>query len=141
MSVTHVGALRTDLANLVVGNSTTWSSGSAQKLKIYAGTPPANAAASLSGNTLLSTITGMSWGAAVSGVATLSASTSDPSIANTGTATFFRLYQTAGADPANVILQGTVGTSGADLIVNSTSFTASGTFALVNASCTYQAPV
>lgn len=138
MSITHVAALRNDLANLVVGNSTTFASGSSHKLKIYSGAPPANASAALSGNTVLATISGITWGAASSGIATVAGSTGETNAA-AGTATFFRLYQTAGADPANVILQGTVGTSGTDLVINNTTIAAGASVSLTGTN-TYTAP-
>lgn len=97
------------------------------KLKIYSGTPPANADASLSGNTLLATLTlnSAAFGAASSGTATANAVTSDTNAAATGTATFCRVTKS----DDTVVLQGTVGTSGTDAIINSTAIVAGGTVA------------
>lgn len=89
------------------------------KVKIYSGTPPANAQAGLSGNTLLAqpSFGATAFGAASGGVKTANAITSDTDAAATGTATFYRATKSDGT----VVAQGTVGTSGADLNLNSTS--------------------
>jgi hypothetical protein len=118
MAITHTTAVRTVLADAVVGASGQLATGGL--LKLYNGTPPANAQAALSGNTLLSTITGIAFGAAASGVSTVSASTADSSAVGGSGASFFRLTKTDGT----VILQGTAGTSGTDLILNSTTVAA-----------------
>ncbi|AZS06591.1 hypothetical protein SEA_JACOREN57_24 [Mycobacterium phage JacoRen57] len=105
--------------------------GTSPKMKIYSGTPPANAGAALSGNTLLATLTcaatpiassantgsaiRATWAAIASAVA-----------AATGTATFFRT--TTSGDV--VIDQGTVDTTGADLNMSTTALTAGSTVAL-----------
>lgn len=140
-AVTHQNPVRKALANLVVGGTSTadWNSGTAQKLVLYNGTPPANASAALSGNTACATITAIAWGAPTSsGVATISGSPTDPSDAG-GTPTFFRLYRTAEADPSDVIVQGTVGTSGCDLNLSPSGTISAG--AVVTLSGTYTAPV
>lgn len=134
-AVTHAVALRTDIANLVVGNATTIANGSSHKLILYSGTMPTNAGTALSGNTAVATISGITWGAAASGVATISASTADNGAVG-GTATFFRLTKT---DGTTVIIQGTVGTSGSDLNLNNTVINAGANVSLTSG--TYTAPV
>ena len=64
--------------------------------------------------------------ASTTGLASAKAITSDTSTTNTGTAGAFRILD--GAD--NVILSGSVGTSSADIIFNSVSFTPGGTCSL-----------
>lgn len=93
------------------------------KLRIYSGSVPANADASLGGATLLAELTmnATSFGAASSGTITANAITADTSADETGTASFFRVYE---SDGSTVVYQGTVGTSGADLNLNTTSITA-----------------
>lgn len=93
-------------------------------LKIYDGTPPANASTALSSNTLLATLTlnATAFSSFTNGVATAGAITSDSSADATGPPTFFRLL-TSGA---TVMLQGSVGTSGSDLNLNTTSIVAGG---------------
>lgn len=94
-------------------------------LVIYAGTAPADADAALAGNTVLATLamSATAFGAAAAGVATANAITQDASADASGTATFFRVLESAAA----VVFQGTVGTSGAELNLNSTAIVAGGT--------------
>lgn len=94
-------------------------------LRIYDGTPPADANAALSGNTLLASLpmSATAFAAAVSGVATANAITADSSADASGTATFFRVLET---DGTTVVFQGTVGVSGAELNLNSVSIVAGG---------------
>ncbi len=87
-------------------------------LTIYAGTPPASAEDPLSGNNVLVAHTLAGWaGSAVNGVR-LANPIADETItgAGTQTATFARV------ELAGKIAQLSVGTSGADLIVSSTSY-------------------
>lgn len=97
----------------------TTSVGASGILKIYSGTPPANVGASLSGNTLLAQLTMNATFAPASsgGVLTLNSITTESSADATGTATFFRMTTSGGTAK----IQGTVGTSGADLNMNTTS--------------------
>ena len=89
-------------------------------LTIYSGTPPANANTALSGNTALAQHTIAGFQAAVAGVATADA-IADDTIDNSGTATFARIVA------GSYTVQLSVGTSGAEVIVNSTTFVATGT--------------
>lgn len=109
----------TTLRNATVDAITT-AAGASALLRIYNGTPPANVGTALSGNTLLAELTCNSTFApsASSGVLTLNSITSDSSADATGTASFFRIYK---SDGTTAVLQGTVGTSGADLNLNTTS--------------------
>jgi hypothetical protein len=97
--------------------------GTAPLLRIYSGTPPANCAAALSGNTLLAEITLPSdWMAAASGGTKAKSGTWTDSSANaTGTASFYRIFDSAGATCHE---QGTVTITGGggDLEVDNTSF-------------------
>lgn len=89
-------------------------------LRIYSGTKPANVAASITGTTLAElTLNSTAFGAGSSGVATANAITGDTSANATGTATHFRIFASNGT---TAIMDGTVGTSGCDLNVNTTSF-------------------
>lgn len=92
----------------------------AGKLRIYSGTQPATADTALSGNTLLAELTfnATSAAAAVAGVLTFNAITSDTSADATGTAAFFRALK---SDGTSVVMDGTVGTASADAIINSTA--------------------
>tara|TARA_R110000868_G_scaffold4119_4_gene25006 strand:+ start:2023 stop:2391 length:369 start_codon:yes stop_codon:yes gene_type:complete len=94
-------------------------------IKIYTGTPPATVGTALSGNTLLGTLAcSATFAAGASGgVLTASTVSNDVSADATGTAAFFRLFQ---SDGTTAIMQGTVGTSGADLNFNTVSFVSGG---------------
>jgi hypothetical protein len=93
--------------------------GGSGSLRIYSGTAPANVGAALSGNTLLAELALNSTfaPAASSGTLSLNQITQDTSANATGEASFFRLLTSGGT----AIVQGTVGTSGADLNLNSVS--------------------
>jgi hypothetical protein len=95
--------------------------GTGMKLKIYAGSVPANADASIGGATLLGTLTlaNTPFSAASSGVKTAGAIASDTDADATGTASFFRLTKS----DDTVVAQGTVSAAGGggDAIINSTS--------------------
>lgn len=101
--------------------ATAIDAGTAAVLNIYSGTIPANADAALSGNTLLAQL--VCSATAVSGYsdtgtatrAALAVIADDTSADATGTATFFRILTQSGG---TVCAQGTVGTSGADLNLN-----------------------
>lgn len=86
-------------------------------LRIYSGTAPADANASLSGNTLLAELTfsATAFGAAASGTATANAITQDSSNDATGTPTFFRAFESGGSV---VVFQGTAGASGQELNIS-----------------------
>lgn len=106
-------------------------------LKIYDGTPPANASAALSGNTLLAqlTMSATAFGSSSSGVATAATITDDSSADATGTASFFRITNAAGT----AIIQGSVGTSGCDLNLSSTSIVVGGTVQVSSLTYTHAA--
>ena len=91
-------------------------------LKIYTATQPANPDTAISDQTLLATLTldDPAFGAAADGVATAGSITSDTSADATGTAAWFRVADSDGT----AIIDGSVGTSGADLNMDSVDFTA-----------------
>lgn len=112
---------------------TALNNGTAAVINIYSGTAPSNADAALSGNTLLAQMVcsaSIFSGKTDTGTGargTLAAVTSDSSADATGTATFFRILdQNAGT----VCLQGTVGTTSSDLILNTTAITAGSTVSI-----------
>lgn len=100
--------------------------GTSAVLKIRTGSAPVNVAAADSG-TVLSTVNLPSdWMAAASGgTKSKSGTWEDLSADDTGTAAHFRVYA---SDGTTAHMQGTVGTSGTDMIVDSTSFTSGQTF-------------
>lgn len=97
--------------------------GSNGKIRIYSGTVPVDANAALSSNnTLLAELAcSATFAAAASGgVLTVNTITPDSAADATGTASFFRILKSDNT----VILQGAVGTSGAELNLNTTSISA-----------------
>jgi hypothetical protein len=104
-------------------NAETTYMGASPLLRIYSGTVPTTADTALSGNTLLAELTfsATPFPAASSGAMTANAITQDSSADATGTATFFRILK---SDGTTVVLQGSVGTSGADLNLVTTSIVA-----------------
>ena len=89
-------------------------------LRIYDGTIPTNADTAVGAQVLLAELrfNATAFGAASNGVATANAFTADSSANNTGTAAWFRALK---SDGTTVVLDGTVGTSGEDLNLNTTS--------------------
>lgn len=100
--------------------------GTSAVMKIFSGSPPANCAAADTGTVLATLNLPSDWMAAASGGSkALSGTWQDLSADNTGTAEHFRVYD-SGVTTCHI--QGTVGTSGTDMTVNSTSFTAGQSF-------------
>lgn len=112
----------TGLRNALADALTTYAGGSAL-LKIYTGSQPTDANTAVGAQTLLGTLTCNATFApsASGGVITLNSITADTSADATGTAAWFRLLK---SDGTTVVCDGTVGTSGADLNLNSTAISA-----------------
>ena len=110
-------ARRNEALDAILGNA---NSG---LLRIYAGTQPANADAALGGATLLAELTmnATAFAAASGGSASANAITGDTSANATGTAAFFRLFE---SDGTTLVMDGSVGTSDANLVLNSTALQA-----------------
>ena len=110
----------------------TTAAGNSGFIKIYSGTQPADANTALSGNTLLATLTCNATFAPSASAATLTlnAVASDTNAAATGTAAFFRMLK---SDASTVVMDGTVGTSGCDLNLNTTSIVSGATVACTSA--------
>ncbi len=107
------------------------------KLRIYDGTQPATASTAISGNTLLAELSfaATAFGASANGVATAAAITS-VNAAATGTPTWFRALKTGGVDVTDNVFDGTVGTSGCDLTINSATITAGATVSVTSLTIT-----
>lgn len=96
--------------------------GTAAVLKIRTGAPPADVATADSGTVLASLTLPSDWlAAAASGSKAKSGTWQDTVADGTGTAAHFRIYQ---SDGTTQHLQGTVGTSGTDMIIDNTSINA-----------------
>jgi len=92
-------------------------------LRIYDSTQPTNADTALGAQVLLAELrfNADAAAAATAGVLTINAITQDSNANNTGTASWFRALQ---ADGSTVMFDGTVGTSGCDLNIATTSIVA-----------------
>ena len=98
-------------------------------INIYNGTQPANANTAISTQTLLVTLTiAGGFGTDSNGTLTLGTVTDGTAVA-TNTATFFRIFK---SDGTTVVMDGSVGTSGADLNLNSTSIASGQTVAITS---------
>lgn len=86
-------------------------------LRLYDGTQPATADTAIAAQVLLAELTfgNPAYAAAVAGVAAVNAITKDSSANATGTATWFRAVTSGGA----AVFDGSVGTSGCDLNMDS----------------------
>jgi hypothetical protein len=89
-------------------------------LRIYSGSQPATADTALGAQVLLAELrfNATSAPAASAGVLTFNAITSDTAADATGTAAFYRALK---SDGTSVVMDGSVGTSSADLVLNSTA--------------------
>lgn len=100
--------------------------GTSGKIIIYGNSPaePATADTALSGQAVLATFTlsATAFGAASNGVITLSGVPLTVAASASGTAAFFRIFK---SDGTTCIAQGTVGTSGAQLNLNTLTITSS----------------
>lgn len=102
--------------------------GASAILKIRTGAQPANCATADSGTVLATLTLPADWmAAAASGAKAMSGTWEDTSADATGTAAHFRLYK---SDGTTCVMQGTVGTSGADMNLDSVSFTAGQAFTI-----------
>lgn len=106
--------------------------GNAALLRIYDGSRPASGG---SATTLLAELTcGTPFASsASSGVLTLSAITADSSADATGTATWFRIVK---SDGTTFVMDGSVGTSGSDLNLNTTSIVSGANVSISSATFT-----
>lgn len=128
-------SLTPTVAQQMIGGTSTYneSLGASPLIKIYSGSVPTNAATALGAQVLLATLTGAATpisGTSDTGTAGRAtwAAIASATAAATGTASFFRTTTSGGT----VIDQGTVGTSAADAIVNTTAFTAGSTISITS---------
>lgn len=105
-------------------------------LRIYGGTQPADADTAVTDQTLLAELTfgTPAFGDASGGVAEANAITQDSAANATGTATWFRALTSGGA----TVFDGSVGTSGANLNLNSVAIQAGATVSVT--ALTYTQP-
>ena len=110
-------------------------------LRIYDGTQPTDANTALGSQVLLAelTLNATAFAAASSGSKAANAITSDSSANATGTATWGSLVKSGGTRASDTVMDFSVGTSGADLNLNSVAISAGAAVAVTSFSVT-QAP-
>lgn len=92
--------------------------GSGAIIHLYTGTQPVDANTALSGNTLIASLSiSGSFGTDSNGTLTISSVSSATAVAS-GTVTFFRITK---SDDSTVVMDGSVGTSNADMVLNTTT--------------------
>lgn len=111
---------------------TAMDAGTQPVVEIYSGTAPVDADAAITGTLLASLLCNATSAGSVAasgqnGRLTFAAITPDSSADATGTATHFRIKTQTGG---TVILQGTVGTTASDMILNTVAITAGSTVSL-----------
>lgn len=125
MALSYSTTIRNGQLDVITSNV-----GTTAKLRIYSGTRPANVAASITGTQLAELTCNATFAPSASGgVLTLNSITQDSSADATGTATHFRIWNSAGT---TAMIDGDVGTSGSDLNLNSTSITAAATVSVTS---------
>lgn len=96
-------------------------------IRIYDGTQPANANTAISTQTLLVSLTiSGAFGTDSNGTLTFSTINSGTAVAS-GTAGFFRIVK---SDGTTVVMDGSIGTSSADLVLNTTTIATNDTVAI-----------
>lgn len=107
-------------------------------LRIYGGSQPANANTAITSQVLLAELrfNATASPAASGGILTMSSITQDSNANNTGTATWFRALK---SDGSTVVFDGSVGTSGCDLNLGSTSITSGASVAVTSMTYTVNA--
>lgn len=104
--------------------------GASAVLKIFSGSPPANCAAADTGTVIATLSLPSDWAAAAaSGAKAKSGTWQDLACDNSGTCGHFRLYA---SDGTTCHLQGTAGTSGTDMIVDTAAPTAGQSFTVTS---------
>jgi hypothetical protein len=122
--------------NEIRSNTISVAAGASSTFKIYTGAAPTNADTAVSG-TLLVTLTGAAtFGTSTTGTLTCGAITSGTAVA-TGTAGYCRIATSGGTTICDLT---SIGTSGSDLNLNSTSITSGGTVAVTSGTMTEPYP-
>ncbi len=108
--------------------------GTSAKIRIYDGTQAADADTAIGAQVLLAELTGnaSAFGTVSNGVLTASSITADSSADNSGTASWFRILTSGGT----AVLDGTAGTSNADLILTTTSIVAAANVSITSLTLT-----
>ena len=113
MALQYSVTLRNNQLNQVEGTI-----GTAPKLRILTGSPPANCASAQTGTMLVELTLPSDWLSAASNGQVSKVGTWSATASASGTAGYFRVYDSSGT---TAHMQGTVGTSGTDMIIDNTS--------------------
>jgi hypothetical protein len=115
-------------------NSVVTEAGTNAYIRIYTTPQPANPAAAATG-TLLAELRGNAtqFGTVSGGVISLSATVADSSADAPGTAAWFRVFKSNGT---TAVLDGTAGTSGTDLLLNTAAITSGGNVSITSGTIT-----
>lgn len=107
-------------------------------LRIYDGAQPTDADTAIGAQALLAELTmnATAFAAASGGAASANAITQDASANASGTATWFRLVESGGS---NVVMDGSVGTSGANLNLNSVAISSGAAVSVTSFTVTFPA--
>lgn len=97
-------------------DSWTTSVGNGAKVRLYSGTPPADVAAAITGTLLVEWTGGTPFAPDASGGALSPTLPTAVAASASGTATHWRVYR---SDGTTAVFQGTAGTSGTDMILDS----------------------
>lgn len=126
MAIQLSTASRNLMADALIGEI-----GNAALIRIYDGAVPANVAAGIGGSQVLAELDCATpfAPAASGGAITAGTITNDASANNTGTATYFRIFKNGGV---TAVVQGTAGTVGTDMILNTASITSGGIVAVTS---------
>lgn len=134
MAIAISEAVRNSVIN---GTFDTAFDGGTGRINIYTGTPPATPATAATGTLLATLVIASDWiGAGASGVGTVGSITSDTSADASGTAGWFRFYNTDETAPgsagtsADHRIDGTCGQGTGDLSFDNAVFVAGGTVAI-----------
>lgn len=100
-------------------------------LRIYDGTQPATADTAITTQVLLAELifNATAFGSAAAGVITANAITDDSAANATGTATWFRALK---SDGTTILMDGSVGTTGSDMNLNSTAIQINATVSITS---------
>jgi hypothetical protein len=107
--------------------------GGAPKLRILTGSPPSNCASTQAGTLLVEITLPTDWLSAASGGAVSKNGTWSNTASATGTAGYFRIVDSSGT---TCHMQGTVGTSSTDMIIDNTSINSGQTVTVTTFSIT-----
>lgn len=128
MTIRFSTALRQTQATAVITEI-----GTSGKILIYTGTQPANPGTAASGTLLVTITAAATFGTASAGVITISGTPLTAAAAAGGTAGWFRATK---SDGTTGVIDGSAGTSGTDLILNTATISSGGNVSITSGTIT-----